>query len=169
MPHHNIKWLALGYNTPAELSKHRVYVWRKLKEFGAGAFRPGVALLPAGAESMAKFRALAAKIKDMGGDAVITELKFCDPADEAETVARFRQSSENEYREIMRDSLGLSALGQQERDELLKKLAKRYGQVRSRDYFSTRENVAQGLSDLADDMERVAAGLGRQLRRLLEL
>ncbi len=137
MPHHNMIWLALGYNTPAELSKHRVYVWRKLKDFGAGAFRPGVALLPAGAESMAKFRALAAKINDMGGDAVIAELKFCDSADEAETVARFRQNSESEYREIMRDSRRLSSLGQHERDELLKKLAKRYGMKTLRRAFRT--------------------------------
>ena len=166
---HDLKWLALGYNTPAELSRHRVYVWRKLKEFGAGHFRPGVALLPFGAESMAKFRALAAKIREMGGEAVIAELKFCDNTDEAETVARFRKSSESEYRDIIRDSRRLSGLGTAERAELLKKLEKSYGKVRSRDYFGTRDSLAQGLMDLADDMERVTTGLGRQLRRMLEL
>jgi hypothetical protein len=159
----------MGYNTPAEPSRNRVYVWRKLKECGAGHFRPGVALLPGGAESMAKFKALAARIKDMGGEAVIAELKYCDEADEAEAIARFRKSSESEYREIMRDSRGLTGLSPSEREEHLKKLEKRYGKARERDYFSTRESVAKGLVDLADDMERVAAGLGRQLRRLLEL
>jgi hypothetical protein len=166
---HGLIWLALGYNTPAELSRHRVYVWRKLKECGAGHFRPGVALLPANAESMAKFRSLAAKIREMGGEAVIAELKFCDHADEAETVSRFRKSSEGEYRDIIRDSRRLMSLGAQERAEALKKLEKSYGKIRARDYFGTRDSLAQGLTDLADDMERVTAGLGRQLRRLLEL
>ena len=39
------RWIALGYNVPIEPSRNRVYVWRKLKEFGAEYFRPGVAIL----------------------------------------------------------------------------------------------------------------------------
>jgi hypothetical protein len=105
----------------------------------------------------------------MGGEAVIAELRFCDHADEAATVAHLRRNSENEYRDIIRDSRKLYALGTTERAELLKKLEKSYGKVRSRDYFGTRDSLAQGLIDLADDMERVTTGLGRQLRRLLEL
>lgn len=169
-----ISWLALGYNAPAEPSKSRVFVWRKLKECGAEYFRPGVALLPNNAESMAKFRALAAKIKEMGGDAVIVELKFCDTRDEAETVSRFRKNSEKEYAELARESRGVmqgatAPASQAERDELLKKLVKRYSKAKARDFFSARDNVPQALTDLADDMERVAAGLGRQLRGLLGL
>lgn len=164
-----ITWLALGYNAPVEPSKSRVYVWRKLKEFGAEYFRPGVAMLPNSPGNMTRFRALAAKIREMGGEAVIVELKFCEPRDEAETIARFKRNSESEYRELMRDSKSLSSMSPVQRDELLKKLAKRYGKVRSRDFFSSRDSVAQGLTDLADDMERVAAGLGRQLRFLLDL
>lgn len=169
-----ISWLALGYNAPAEPSKNRVFVWRKLKECGAEYFRPGVALLPNNAESMLKFRSLASKIKDMGGESVIVELKFCDSRDEAGTVARFKKNSEKEYAELVRDSRGAVQgspvpRSQAERDELLRKLMKRYKKVRARDYFSTRDSVPQGLIDLADDMERVAAGLGRQLRNLLDI
>lgn len=169
-----ISWLALGYNAPAEPSKSRVFVWRKLKECGAEYFRPGVALLPNNTENMAKFRSLASKIKDMGGDAVIVELKFCDARDEAATVARFMKNSENEYAELVKESRGVmqgahAPHSQAERDELLKKLMKRYSKVKSRDFFSAGDSVAQGIIDLADDMERVAAGLGRQLKNLLEL
>lgn len=164
-----ITWLALGYNVPAEPSKNRVYVWRKLKECGAGYFRPGVAILPNNPGNTAQFRILAAKIREMGGEAVMVELKFCEPRDESETIGRFMKNSESEYRELMRDSKSLSSMTPDMRDELLKKLVKRYGKVRSRDFFSSRDSVAQGLIDLADDMERVAAGLGRQLRHLLDI
>lgn len=169
-----ISWLALGYNAPAEPSKSRVFVWRKLKECGAEYFRPGVALLPNNGDSMAKFRALASKIKDMGGEAVIVELRFCDARDEAETVAKFRKNSEKEYAELAKEGRGVmqgtaAPRSQAERDELLKKLVKRYSKVKARDYFSSRDSVPQALTDLADDMERVAAGLGRQLRGLLGL
>ena len=41
-----ISWLGLGYNVPVNPSKNRVYVWRKLKEFGASYFKQGVAILP---------------------------------------------------------------------------------------------------------------------------
>lgn len=164
-----ITWLALGYNAPAEPSKNRVYVWRKLKECGAGYFRPGVAILPHSPGNMAQFRGLSQKIRDMGGEAVLAELRFCDARDEAETVQRFRKSSEKDYIEIMRESRGLSALAPTQRDELLKKLVKRYGKVRSRDFFSTRDNLSQALVDLSDDMERVTVGLGRRLRSLFEI
>lgn len=164
-----ITWLALGYNAPAQPSKNRVYVWRKLKECGAGYFRPGVAILPYSSGSMAQLRAIAQKIRDMGGEAVLTEMRFCDARDEAETVQKFRKNSEKEYMDIMRDSRGLSALAQPQRDELLKKLVKRYKKIRSRDFFSTRDSLAQGLIDLADDMERVAVGLGRSILSLFEI
>lgn len=164
-----ITWLALGYNAPTEPSKARVYVWRKLKECGAGYFHQGVALLPNTASNMAEFRKLAAKIKEMGGEAVIAEFKYCDARDEANAIQRFKSHSEKEYREFMRDSRDLSKLTPAQRDELLKKLVKRYDKLKERDFFRTRDSVAQGLVDLADDMERVAAGLGRQIKNLLDL
>lgn len=166
-----ITWLALGYNAPVHPSKSRVYVWRKLKELGAEYFRPGVAVLPKDAGNLARFRALAAKIKEMGGEAVIAELKFCDARDESELVGRFERQSELEYKELMRDSRGAISLTSAERDEHLKKLMKRYGKVKSRDYFGSRsrDSVSHGLIDLADDMERVASGLGRQFKHLLDL
>ena len=164
-----ITWLVLGYNAPANPSRNRVYVWRKLKECGAEYFRPGVAILPDNQASRTRFLSLAAKIREMGGDAVIAELKFLDPKDEAETVERFKSHSEKEYREFVRESRSLSSLPPAAREELLKKLKKRYGKVRSRDFFSSGDSIIQGLSDLADDMERIAAGLGRQLMHMLDL
>ena len=69
-------WLALSYNVPINPSKARVYVWRKLKEIGAEYFKQGVALLPNTAQSMQQFSALAQKIRQLGGEASIVELRF---------------------------------------------------------------------------------------------
>ena len=44
-----VKWMGLGYNLPVNPSKNRVYVWRKLKEFGAEYLRQGESFDKAGA------------------------------------------------------------------------------------------------------------------------
>lgn len=171
-----IIWLALGYNVPVNPSRNRVYVWRKLKELGAGYFKQGVAILPKNQQSMAQFRQLASKIRDMGGDATLAELKFCDPADESRTIAWFEQQSENEYLELLRDCAEIvkKAKGSLfspldfDREEYLRKFVKRYGKVRSRDFFKTRgtKAVVQGLDELLGDMAHVTDDLTRQLSKV---
>lgn len=172
-----ITWLGLGYNVPVNPSKNRVYVWRKLKDFGAGYFKQGVAILPKSPQNMAKFNSLAAKIREMGGDATLVELRFVEPRDEAETVERFQRQSENEYQELIRDcatlvgSIGKNALPAAEHSDSLRKMAKRYGKVKSRDYFQSRsmEDVASGLDELVGDMAHVTDEIARQLRSILDL
>ena len=85
-----LRWLALGYGVPVNPSKNRVYVWRKLKEYGAEYFKQGVAVLPYNRQSYTRFKYLSAKILEMGGEASIVEMKFMDPRDEKDMVARFR-------------------------------------------------------------------------------
>lgn len=172
-----IVWLGLGYNVPVNPSKKRVYVWRKLKEFGAGYFKQGVAILPKSPQSLAKFSGLTAKIREMGGEATLVEMRFLDPQDERETVARFQKQSEAEYRELLRDCASLltsireNLLGPAERSEHLRKMVKRYGKVKSRDYFRSRSgaDLSAALDDLASDMARVTDEIGRQLRGILDL
>jgi len=154
-----IVWLALGYNVPVNPSKNRVYVWRKLKEWGAGYFKQGVAILPKSTKNMAKFRQLAAKIKELGGEATIAELKFCDARDESETVERFRSQSSSEYDELLRDCArivegvqkNLFAGGGRED---YKKVMRRYKQAQERDYFfsGTGGKLKAALEELAEDI-----------------
>ena len=153
-------WLALGYNVPANPSKGRVYVWRRLKELGAGYFRPGVAILPKTVQSMAAFRALSDKILAMGGEATIAELKFCDYIDESDTIQRFLNQSLIEYDQLLKD-----CQGQRSSDEV-RQAIRRYGKVRSRDHFKVAGNMGIGaaLSDLANDI----GDLDKQLRAILE-
>jgi len=100
---HRKSWLALGYTVPVSPSKARVYIWRKLKECGAEYFKQGVAVLPNFSQSMQQFSMLAQKIRQMGGEASIVELRFIDPVDEAQMTARFRKQVENEYQELLDD------------------------------------------------------------------
>jgi hypothetical protein len=173
----SIVWLGLGYNVPVNPSKNRVYVWRKLKEFGAGYFKQGVAILPNTAQSMAKFQGLAAKIREMGGDATLVELRFFEPRDEAETIARFQRQSEDEYQELIRDCARLVAdmrrglFPPDQRSEHLKRIMRRFGKVQSRDYFRSRsqESIADGLEELVGDMAHITDEIGRQFRNLLDL
>lgn len=73
-----ISWLALSYNLPKDPSKARVYTWRKLKEYGAEYLRQGIAVLPNTAISFQQFTALAQKIRQMGGEATLVEMRFLD-------------------------------------------------------------------------------------------
>lgn len=149
-------WLALGYNVPVNPSKNRVYVWRKLKEYGSSYFRQGVALLPMGTQNMAKFRQLAAKIRDMGGEATIAELKYCDARDEAETIERFRRQMDDEYLELMRDCAALmgNLFSVSDRNEQLRKVVRRFKQAQARDYFTagTQSKLKSTLDELLADI-----------------
>lgn len=168
-----IIWIALGYNVPINPSKNRVYVWRKLKEFGAGYFKQGVAILPMNSQSVAQFRSLAVRIREMGGEATLAELKFCDARDEAETVAWFERQSEKEYSELISDCAAvvkrlresISPAG----DEYVKKVNRRYTKARSRDYFRSRSHkeVVHRLDELFGDMAHVPEDLKQQLGRIL--
>ena len=93
-----IRWLALGYSVPVNPSKNRVYIWRKLKEYGAEYFKQGVAILPYNRQSYTKLKHLQAKILEMGGEASIVEMKFLDPKDEREMVRSFLSSRRTAHR-----------------------------------------------------------------------
>ena len=165
-------WLALGYNVPANPSKNRVYVWRRLKELGAGYFRPGVAILPKTNQSIAHFRTLAVKIREMGGDASLAELKFCDPPDEARVIQRFRTQSESEFGQLLKDCADIfdnirkNLFPLPEHGEQVRRMMRRYGKARSRDYFMVAGpmGVSAVLSELVHDI----GDLGQQMWNMLE-
>ena len=169
-----IIWLALGYNVPVNPSKNRVYVWRKLKEFGAGYFRPGVAILPKTPESHTQFRQLCQRIREMSGEAVLAELRFMEEKDEARTVQVFREQSRDEYLALMRDCANLMSnirkniSGEKEADSV-RKVMRRYGKVKSRDYFESGQGgeMVGLLDELAGDIAHSASELASQLRALL--
>lgn len=168
-------WLVLSYQVPIEPSKNRVYIWRKLKELGAGYFKQGVAILPKSPASTAKFKALQKKILDMGGEATLAELKFCDKSDELSLIAWFQSQSDSEYMELLRDCgkivkiLKDNLLESKVKTEHTKKIINKFKSTKSRDYFKT-----QNKNDIPSEVERLFADVAslsdditRQIYRIL--
>ena len=78
-----MEWVALAYHIPSGASKNRVYIWRKLREYGAGSLRPGFAVLPDSGENRRRLRELSRKLTELGGDGTLMTLRLLDEADEA--------------------------------------------------------------------------------------
>lgn len=171
-------WLALSYNVPINPSKARVYVWRKLKEIGAEYFKQGVALLPNTAQSMQQFSALAQKIRQLGGEASIVELRFTDPNDEAQMTARFKKQVDDEYTELLADCANVLLLLKRpeqpltaQETERIRQMVKRYRKTRSRDFFKAAEakEIEEGINEIIDGVKGIASDLGKQLRRMMDV
>lgn len=170
-------WLALSYNVPINPSKARVYVWRKLKEIGAEYFRQGVAVLPSTSQGAQQFHTLAQKIRQMGGEAALVELRFLDPKDEADMTAKFKKQIEQEYSELLSDCAGALRLLRGEKptvtpqdSERIKQMIKRYRKTRSRDYLKlgAEGELEAGINEIIDCVRELAGDVGRQLRSLME-
>lgn len=110
-------WLALGYNIPPEPSKNRVYVWRKLKSYGARYFKQGVAVLPLNRENLERFQALRGKIHAMGGEATLVTMQFLYAAEELALMQQFGMASDKEAAAV-RESSGAAAITEELRQGL---------------------------------------------------
>jgi hypothetical protein len=69
-------WLLFLYKVPHEPSSYRVYVWRKLKRFGALLLHDSVWALPMSSRSLAQFQELAGEISELGGDSLLWEARL---------------------------------------------------------------------------------------------
>lgn len=173
-----IKWVALGYSIPINPSRNRVYIWRKLKEFGAEYFKQGVAVLPQNKTNIARFNRLAQRIIEMGGEAQLVEMRFLNPSDESELISRFRQQTEDEYTALLHDCADLltqirihagQKLSEYEADQL-KKVVRRYAAAKNRDYFrsSTAGELEEKLYGAIDSFRASASELHNQISRILD-
>ena len=170
-----ITWLALGYNMPATPSRNRVFVWRKLKDFGAGYFKQSVAILPMSPQSLAQFQNLASTIRTMGGEATLAELRFVESDDEMRTIRWFQQQSDEEYSELLRDCADAARrvkdglLRHMESGDSVKKLEKRLVKARSRDYFSSgnSRDSLRAVDELLSDMANATDELKKSFQKLL--
>ena len=166
-------WLGLSYQVPINPSKSRVYIWRKLKEYGACYLKQGIALLPKSQSNLTRFRSLSQKITDMGGEAVIIDVKFTEPADEKEMIHRFHYQAQIEYDALIAELRALKKeiaqnLGNEHNYDSARRMARRFGQARSRDYFQYRVEVARALDELIGDMAHAADDLGLFFSEILK-
>lgn len=162
-------WLGITYTVPAKPSKARVYIWRKLKELGAEYYH-GMAMIPRDPKTSESVRKLTARIRELGAEVSVLEIRFIDPRDEEKVVAQFKRQAENDFRELFLDFARLyeelsPPLDEQEKRR--RSLRRRYCKVKSRDFFNVERELGEldisgGLAQLVDDIHLSTGDLYRQ-------
>ena len=162
-------WLGISYTVPAKPSKARVYIWRKLKELGAEYYH-GMAMIPRDPQTVESIMRLAARIRELGAEVSVLEIRFVDPRDEEKVVAQFKRQAENDFRELFLDFARLyeelaPPLDEQEKQRRI--LRRRYCKLKNRDFFNVERELAEldfsgGLAQLVDDIHLSTGDLYRQ-------
>src|SRR5215217_164540 len=80
------RWVLLVYRLPREPSRHRVAVWRKLRDLGALYLKDGVAALPEDAVTREQLEWLQLRVREAGGEAILWEGRPGTLQEEAELV-----------------------------------------------------------------------------------
>jgi hypothetical protein len=133
-----MRWVLLVYRIPREPSRHRVAVWRKLRDLGALYLQDGVAALPEDAVTREQMEWLQLRVREAGGEATLWEGRPGTVAEEAGLVEDFRHSREEAYRAIMAEAERLGRKAQMGGGgvwEQLGKLEREFRAERRRDYF----------------------------------
>ena len=81
-----MRWVLLVYRIPREPSRHRVAVWRKLRDLGALYLQDGVAALPEDAVTREQLEWLQLRVREAGGEATLWEARPGTVAEEAGLV-----------------------------------------------------------------------------------
>jgi hypothetical protein len=159
------RWVLLIYRLPREPSRHRVAVWRKLRDLGALYLQDGVAALPEDGVTREQLEWLQLRVREAGGEATLWEGRPGTVAEEAELVGDFRASREEAYQTITAEAERLrrkAQMGGEALSEQLGKLEREFRAERRRDYFRSplrREAAAalKGAREAVRNQEGTAA------------
>ena len=130
--------MLLVYRLPREPSRHRVAVWRKLRDLGALYLQDGVVTLPEDAVTREQLEWLQLRVREAGGEATLWEAKPGTVAEEAGLVGEFRSSREEAFRAIIAEAERLRRKAQMGGGGVRKqigKLEREFRAERRRDYF----------------------------------
>lgn len=94
-------WLLMTYKVPAEPSKLRVGIWRRIRGMGAVYLQNSVCVLPTSADHQRQLRMVQSDIEQGGGEAVIFETTALDAKQEELVVARFKHDRDQDYEEFL--------------------------------------------------------------------
>ncbi len=94
-------WLLLTYKVPAEPSRKRIALWRRLKGMGAVYLQNGVCLLPKTDDHTRRLKMIENEISEMEGDSVLLETVALDPSQETKVVGRFKADRDEAYKEFV--------------------------------------------------------------------
>jgi DNA-binding transcriptional regulator PaaX len=163
-------WLLLIYRIPAEPTRLRAAVWRRLKSLGAVYLQNSAAALPARDGAERALRKLRREILEMDGSAVL--LSCSAVAGGQDVVALFEAARDSEYEEILDKCVDFHAglekeytahhftYGELEENEVeLVKLRNWYEKVLARDVYgaSKRSETAHALDACGEALELYAA------------
>jgi hypothetical protein len=95
-----VEWLQLIYKVPAEPSRKRTYVWRQLRGLGAVYLQDACCVLPRGEDAERALAEVAAKVREFGGEAMLSVLQPAEPGWEERLVARINRARDEEYEEL---------------------------------------------------------------------
>ncbi|RAG87354.1 ChrB domain-containing protein [Streptacidiphilus pinicola] len=153
-----LRWLVLVYKIPAEPTRLRAGVWRKIKGMGAIYLQNSVAALPASTTAERALRLLRNEIVEMGGTASLLDAGVLGGGSEMED--QFNAARDDEYEEIVdrcEDFLGqiekeyraehFTYAELEENDEDLAKLRNWFAKVEARDVLGATGKAA-GVSAL---------------------
>lgn len=97
----NPSWLLLTYKVPAEPTKIRVGIWRRIRSLGAVYLQNSICVLPLTTEHQRQLRMVQSDIEHAGGEAVIFETLALDTKQEALVVSRFKHDRDQDYEEFL--------------------------------------------------------------------
>jgi hypothetical protein len=146
------RWVLLVYRLPREPSRHRVAVWRKLRDLGALYLQDGVAALPEDAVTREQLEWLQLRVREAGGRATLWEALPNTVAENRDLVEEFRAAREEGYAGVIEGAERIrrkATLGA-DKASLLEEIAKierEFRAERRRDYFRSplRAEAAQAL------------------------
>jgi hypothetical protein len=146
----NEAWLVLAYTLPAEPSRMRVSIWRRLRKLGAVYLDEGVWVLPNSEEMAGALKIVVREIENFGGTAAAFVSSDFEGSQAGRMRARFLAARDEEYAELQgqcqRFMVHVEHATETERytfaeiDELEEELAKLerwLGEIRSRDAFGS--------------------------------
>ena len=145
-------WVLLIYKLPREPSRHRVAVWRRLKDLGALYLQDGVAALPKDAVTREQMEWLQLRVREAGGEATVWEALPNTVAENKNLVGAFRAAREDSYAKMIEAAHRIRRKAELGGDgaSLLEELARTEREFRAerrRDYFRSplRTDAAQAL------------------------
>lgn len=164
-------WLLLIYTVPSEPSRKRATVWREIKKAGAVYLRDGVCVLPERPRQLHMFQEIAAKVKELGGQATLVRSGQLDGERIEAIVTAAANARQTEYDDIHKEAARFQAHIRREREhreftfaelqELeadLAKLQRWLAQVKERDFANLDEakRIDEVLSRCEADLSAFA-------------
>ena len=123
-------WLLLHYKLPNKPSALRVYIWRKLKRFGAVLLHEAVWVLPDLPRTAEQIQWLAAEIEEMGGNAFYWRANSLLTTQEDSIVRQFQEQADKVYSALLKQ------LEKSKPD--LQEISQEYQRALSQDFFHSK-------------------------------